>query len=50
MIYGLWAYEPYAATLGVAIVLIGKLWFLDRMVWLYEDMRTTNPDYAAWLR
>ncbi len=50
MTYGLWVFEPYAAGLGVAIVLIGKLWFLDRMVWLYDDMRNAHPDYASWLR
>lgn len=50
MTYGLWAFEPFAAGLGVAIVLIGKLWFLDRMVWLYDDMRNANADYDSWLR
>ncbi len=50
MIYGLVTYEPFAAALGVVWVVIGKLWFLDRMVWLYEEMRQSNPEYASWLR
>lgn len=50
MAYGLWAYEPFATGLGVVLVIIGKLWFLDRMVWLYDNMRVVHPDYAAWLR
>lgn len=29
---------------------LGKLWFCDRMVWLYEDMKDTEPSYRAWLR
>ncbi|MHC4212843.1 MAG: DUF6653 family protein [Planctomycetota bacterium] len=28
---------------------MGKRWFLDRMVWLYEEMRETNPEYSKWL-
>jgi hypothetical protein len=27
-----------------------KLWFVDRMVWLYEDMRQEMPEYRDWLR
>ena len=26
----------------------GKLWFIDRMVLLFEDAKTRNPRYAAW--
>lgn len=33
------------ALLGMALVYTGKLWFLDRMVWLWEDMKD-NPAYA----
>ena len=29
---------------------ISKLWFCDRMVWLYEDMIDASPDYRAWLK
>lgn len=48
--YGLWALDPWPTALGMALVYAGKLWFLDRMVWLYEDMRPQEPRYAAWLR
>lgn len=27
---------------GATLVYAGKLWFLDRMVWLYEDMETAS--------
>ena len=27
---------------------VGKLWFLDRMVWLYEDMKDVG-EYGEWL-
>lgn len=36
------------AVLGWAIMMLGKFWFIDRMVWLYEDMREANPEYARW--
>jgi len=32
---------------GAALVYAGKLWFLDRMVWLYEDMKEATPEYRA---
>jgi hypothetical protein len=27
-----------------------KMWFADRMVWLYEDMKDADPRYHGWLR
>jgi len=49
MIYGLYAYEPIAAGLGLVLVIVCKLWFLDRMVWLYQDTRNTDEEYHSWL-
>ncbi|HEY9814308.1 MAG TPA: DUF6653 family protein [Candidatus Obscuribacterales bacterium] len=46
---GLWAFKLPFVLLGLMLMYIGKLWFLDRMVWLYEDMKNTTPDYANWL-
>ena len=37
-------------VLAGAIGFLGKLWFCDRMVWLYEDMKDADPRYRAWLR
>jgi len=33
---------------GIAIVQCAKAWFLDRMVLLFEDLKTTHSEYAAW--
>ena len=33
---------------GIAIVDGGKMWYLDRMVLLYEDMKSRRADYADW--
>lgn len=27
-----------------------KLWFVDRMAWLYADMRDATPEFRAWQR
>lgn len=34
-------FEPWPTLFGAALVYLGKLWFLDRMVWLCRDMRDT---------
>lgn len=34
---------------GATFAWLAKLWFCDRMVWLYDDMRDANPTYRAWL-
>ena len=34
--------------MGVMLTIIGKIWFLDRMVWLYEDMKDDNKVYKSW--
>lgn len=34
---------------GAILVMLGKLWFIDRMVWLYHDMQDKHPQYKQWL-
>ncbi len=51
MILAIWAtvtYSVWGAVLGVSLAYLGKSWYLDRMVWLYEDMKTANEEYASW--
>ena len=50
MAYGLYVLDPFAAFLGALLASLLKLWFVDRMVWLYEDMKDAHAPYAAWLR
>lgn len=47
--YGLYAYLPMVTVLGLILLIVGKFWFLDRMVWLYQDSKDSDPEYAAWL-
>lgn len=38
VILGVYLLESWPTILGTVMVYLGKLWFLDRMVWLWEDM------------
>lgn len=49
LVWGLWQLQVWPTLLGLALVVIGKLWFLDRMVWLYADMAEAHSDYRAML-
>ena len=40
----------WPALLGTAVTMLGKFWFLDRMVWLYLDMKNADPIYRSWER
>ncbi len=51
MLLSIWAIiaiSIWPAIIGVTVAYIGKSWYLDRMVWLYEDMKHM-PEYAKWL-
>ncbi len=39
LIYGVVALNAWATVLGIFMSIIPKVWFVDRMVWLYEDMK-----------
>ncbi len=39
VIWGTYALNLWALGYGFALVYLGKLWYLDRMVWLYQDMQ-----------
>ncbi|OPY38321.1 MAG: hypothetical protein A4E35_00744 [Methanoregula sp. PtaU1.Bin051] len=47
-LWGVLVLDPWPAILGMAFVYCGKLWFLDRMVWLWEDMKDATPEYRSW--
>ncbi|MCH2067336.1 MAG: hypothetical protein MK208_08895 [Shimia sp.] len=49
-IWGLWQLDLGMTLFGLSLMIGGKLWFVDRMVWLYQDMKDAHPDYAAWAR
>lgn len=38
-VWGLAFLDPWPTILGATLMILGKLWFADRMVWLYEDVK-----------
>lgn len=51
MVIAIWSiiyYSVWGAVLGVSLAYLGKSWYLDRMVWLYETMKSENEDYQKW--
>lgn len=38
LIIGLWRLDIHLTLLGIVTVYLSKMWFLDRMVWIYEEM------------
>ncbi len=49
-LWGLWQIDLGMTLFGLSLMIGGKLWFVDRMVWLYQDMKDAHPDYTAWAR
>jgi hypothetical protein len=48
LVYGLIRFDLLATVTGLVIAQTAKAWFIDRMVLLFEDMKTRNAGYAAW--
>ena len=38
MVWGLIVLDPWITAFGLAVQMAGKLWFLDRMALLYDDV------------
>ncbi len=49
LIWGLWRLNIWPTALGAVLIYSSKVWFLDRMVWLYEDMKDSTTEYSSWL-
>ncbi len=48
VIWGVIVFDPWPTVFGVMVVDLSKLWFVDRMVWLWNDMRDATPEYRSW--
>ena len=48
VIWGLAKAEVWPTLFGLTVVVVGKLWFLDRMVWIFEDMKQVSEEYRSW--
>ena len=49
LVYGLAFLDVLTTVLGLTVTVLGKCWFLDRMVWLFEDMVEVHAAYREWL-
>ena len=47
-VWGIVQLAIWPTVLGVVVQYASKFWFLDRMVWLFEDVRGTDPRYERW--
>ncbi|KAA9010394.1 DUF6653 family protein [Histidinibacterium aquaticum] len=48
--WGLWQLDPWATITGIVLVAGSKLWFVDRMAWVWEDFTRsggTTEDLSA---
>ena len=48
VIWGVVAFSIWPTMTGTVIGVAFKIWYVDRMVWLYEDMKHL-PEYGKWL-
>jgi len=46
---GLLVLDPWLTLFSGSLCFISKLRFADGMVWLYEDMKDSNPEYKKWV-
>lgn len=49
-LYGLYYLDLWILILGNFWIMVFKAWFVDRMVWLYLDMKDSNPIYQSWFK
>ncbi|WP_394354483.1 DUF6653 family protein [Methanothermobacter thermautotrophicus] len=48
IVWGVYRLEVWPLLPVFAMVYPGKLWYPDRLVWLYQEMKE-NPEYRDWL-
>ena len=44
LVWGLAALDPWPTALGLVVTIGGKLWFVDRMALLYDEVVAERPD------
>lgn len=48
LLWGVGVFDLWPTIFGMTLVYLGKLWFLDRMAWLWEDMKDATEEYRSW--
>lgn len=49
-IYSLYSMDYLLMLLSTLWLMFTKTWFVDRMVWVYQDVKDQNPVYQSWLK
>lgn len=49
-LYGLYFMDFLLIILSTFWLMFTKTWFVDRMVWLFQDVKDLNPRYQSWLK
>ena len=47
LVYGLWSLDLDFTVHGIVYVYLTKMWFLDRMVWLYESSNSASITFGS---
>ena len=47
-VYGLVVFAVWPVVAGILLVHTGKLWYIDRMVLLFDDVKHRDPEVASW--
>lgn len=47
-VYGVIFLHIWLSIFGIILTILTKLWFLDRMVWLYQDLHHSSDIYKSW--
>lgn len=50
LVYGLYILDIWVVLLGNVMIMVFKAWFVDRMVWLYLDVKDSEAEFQEWLR
>ena len=46
VVWGVLVFDPWPTLFGTMLAYMGKLWFVDRMDWLWQDMKDM-PEYST---
>ena len=47
IIWGVLMFDLWPTLFGTMLAYLSKLWFVDRMVWIWQDMQDATPEYKA---
>ncbi|MDC5705423.1 hypothetical protein OPW41_06010 [Vibrio europaeus] len=49
-LYGIYTLQIESMLFGTLWLMATKAWFVDRMVWIYQDVKNLDPTYQSWLQ